>query len=161
MAKKATKKTTDTGIEIAFESGETLAVNLEELNPEIVTKLAIHGLSQKVGDSYAGAELSEAHELAAGVVERLVAGDWQAARASGGGTPRTSILVEALSAATGKELDQALEVIKGMSDDQKKELKKHPAIAKEFTRITAERAVAKAAAAEKALAESDVPALTI
>lgn len=160
MAKKATKKVTDTGVEILFESGEVVAVELSALAPEIVTKLALHGLSQKIGDSYAGAELNEAHELAGSVVERLTAGEWTQAR-EGGGVSRVSMLVEALAAATGKTSDEALEVVKGMSEDQRKELKKHPAIAKEMATIAAERAVAKAAAAEKAAAASDVPALTL
>ena len=160
MAKKASKSVTDTGISIAFESGETVTVELSQLNEDIIRKLALHGLSQKVGDSYAGAELAEAHELAGSVVERLLAGEWQQAR-EGGGAARVSMLVEALAAATGKTNEEALEVVKGMSEDQKKELKKHPAIAKELATIAAERAVAKAAKAEAALAGSDIPALNL
>ena len=160
MAKKASKKVTDSGVEITFESGEVVAVQLSDLSEGIITKLALHGLSQKVGDSYAGAELAEAHELAGNVIERLVAGEWTQAR-EGGGTSRVSMLVEALAAATGKDNDEALEVVKGMSEDQKKELKKHPAIAKELATIAAERAVAKAARAEAAAEASDIPALEL
>ena len=160
MAKKATKKVTDGGVDISFESGDSLIVNLDSLDQSIVTKLALHGLSQKLGDSYAGAELSEAFELASSVASRLLAGEWAQAR-EGGGSTRVSMLVEALAAATGKSNDEALEVVKGMSDDQKKELKKHPAIAKELATIAAERAVEKAARAEAAAAASDVPALVL
>ena len=160
MAKKASKTLTDNGVSIAFESGEVVAVELDQLSPDIVTKLARHGLSQKLGDSYAGAELNEAHELAQSVVDRLIANEWTQAR-EGGGVSRVSMLVEALAAATGKTSDEALEVVKGMSEDQKKELKKHPAIAKEMATIAAERAVAKAALAEKAAAASDVAPLSL
>jgi len=160
MAKKASKKVTDSGIEIAFESGEALAVNLDQLDQSIVTKLAIHGLSQKLGDSYAGAEATEAYDLANNVAARLLAGEWTQAR-EGGGVSRVSMLVEALAAATGKTADEALEVVKEMSEDQKKELKKHPAIAKELATIAAERAVAKAKAAEKAAEGADIPALNL
>jgi hypothetical protein len=160
MAKKASKKVTDSGVEITFESGEVVAVQLDQLSDGIITKLALHGLSQKVGDSYAGAELAEAHELAGSVVKRLIEGEWTQA-STGGGVSRVSMLVEALAAATGKTNDEALEVVKGMSEDQKKELKKHPAIAKELATIAAERAVAKAKRAEEAAAASDAPALTL
>jgi len=161
-AKKATKKVTDSGIDITFESGDALTVNLDQLDQSIVTKLALHGLSQKLGDSYAGAEMAEAFELASSVATRLIEGEWTQAREGGGGGARMSMLVEALAAATGQTAEASLDVVKGMSDEQKKELKKHPAIASKLATIAAERAVEKAAKAEQAAAEAgDLPALPL
>jgi len=159
MAKKATKKVTETGVSIDFENGEALVVELEQLSEDIIRRLALHGMSQKLGDSYAGAEADEAFGLANGVAERLVAGDWAAVRASGGGVTRVSALVEALATVTGQEIEAALGVVKEMSDDQKKDLKKHPAIAAELARISAEKAAAKAAKAATAAEGADLSAI--
>lgn len=150
-AKKATKTVTDSGLEIGFESGETINLNWDDFSPEMQRKLGIHGLSQKVGDSYAGAEASEAYELAKSTSDRLLANEWTQGRESGGGTARVSMLVEALALATGKDTEEALEVVKNMSDEQKKQLRKHPAIAKELAQLQAKRAAEKA---EKAAAEA-------
>lgn len=159
MAKKATKAITDTGVGIDFENGEHLTVKLTQCSEEIVRRLALHGLSQKLGDSYAGAEADEAYGLAENVAQRLIAGDWQAARASGGGTSRVSALVEALATATGKTIDEALAVIKEMSDDQKKQLRAHPSVTSELAKIAATKAAAKAEKA--AVAAQDAPALEL
>lgn len=152
--KKASKTITDTGVDIQFESGQQVSVQLTLLPDDILHRLALHGLSQKLGDSYAGAEPDEAYELAQVVADRLMAGEWTQARSSTGpGTARASMLVEALASATGKDIEQALAVVFGMDEDQRKALKKHPAIAAELARLTAERAVAKAKKAQAAVAD--------
>ncbi len=158
--KKASKNVTDTGISIAFESGQGLELNLEDLSDEMVQRLAIHGMSQKIGDSYAGSDTAdEAFELASGMVDRLKAGDWAAARASGGGAGRVSMLVEALAAATGQSEDECKRVINAMDDAGKKQLKKHAAVAAQLAKITAERAAEKAAKAAAAAEGAELPAI--
>lgn len=159
-SKKATKKITETGISIEFETGQTLDIELSSLSDEMQKKLALHGLSQKVGDSYAGAEADESFELAAAVHERLKNNDWTVTRA-GGGAARVSMLVEALAAATGKDPEETLAVVSAMDDDAKKQLKKHPAIAAELARLSAERAVEKAKAAAASAAASPVEPINI
>ena len=70
------------------------------MNDGIKTRLAMHGYSQKVGDSYAGAEtIEESASRAQAVIDQLLAGEWSQARASGTGAPRTTMLAEALSRA--------------------------------------------------------------
>ena len=108
----------------------------------------MHGLSQKLGDSYAGCEADEAFEKANGVATDLLAGNWSTRVAASG--PRTTQLAEALAAATGKSVEEAATVLEQMDDDQKKDLRKHPQIKVELAKIkaaNAEKAAAKAAEA--------------
>jgi len=157
MAKKATKKVDGDVISITFEHGEALEVNLANIPAEIQQRLAMHGLSQKLGDSYAGCEVEEAAEKANAVAKDLLEGNWSTRVAASG--PRTTQLAEALAAATGKTLEEAATAIEAMDDEVKKDLRKHPQIKVELTRLKAESA---AKAAQKAAEDAKgAPALTI
>jgi hypothetical protein len=128
------------GVTITFENGETLTVKLTDLSEDIVQQLALHGLSQKLGDSYSGeTELPVAKGKAQAVADRLRAGDWRAV-GEGGGGGRITDLATALATVTGKTLEEAVGVIENMTKEQKKELRKHPAINTETKRIAFERA---------------------
>lgn len=157
MAKKASKTVDNETVTIEFVNDATLSVALTELPKDILTRLACHGLSQKLGDSYAGAESAEdAHIAASRVAEELKAGNWTSARASGTGAIRTTLLAEALarvaSKATGSEvtIEDAREVLEEMEDEQKKDLRKDPGIQRVIAEIKVERAkAAEAKAAEE------------
>ena len=157
MAKKATKSIEDNVVTVNFmDAAETKVKGaLSDFSDEIVMKLALHGLSQKLGDSYAGAETIEAAiESAQRVLTDLQAGNWTAARASGGGGVRTTLLAEALaavaSAKTGREITvaEAKEQLDSLSDEQKKAVRKDPAIELEMANIKQRRAAEKAANTE-------------
>lgn len=107
MAKQTVcKKSTDLdlgAVHFAFQDvdadGEAIApliVSLESLPEQIVTNLALHGLSQKIGDSYSGVggDAAEARKLSEGVLARLLEGDWRAAAVAGERKPLE--VVEAL-----------------------------------------------------------------
>jgi len=146
MAKKATKSIDGDLLNVKFEeSGDELSVNLSEIPQEIIHRLAMHGLSQKIGDSYAGVDASEAFAKASAVSKDLLDGNWSTRVAAAG--PRTTQLAEALAAATGKTLDEAASVLENMDDDAKKDLRKHPQIK---VHLAALKAAAAAKAAEKA-----------
>ncbi len=129
-----------------------VSIGLEGLDPAIVRRLALHGLSQKVGDSYSGAEsVNDAIEDAREVIETLVGGKWSERTA---GEPRTSALAAALErvmAQSGQpqSLEQCTEVVKNLSDEQRKGLRNMPAIKAAMSAIKAEKDAA--AAAEKPL----------
>jgi len=149
MAKKAEKKIENDVVTItAIESGESVTVDLNELSNEMQLKLALHGLSQKVGDSYAGCEVDEIIAKATGVINDLKNGDWSS-RVAGSGAPRTTLLAEAVVRATGQTMEVVLGKIAEMDDDAKKNLRNHDQIKQATAAIKAERAVA---AAEKAAA---------
>ncbi len=142
MGKIAKKVPIEGGIQIEFENGEELALRLDELDDVIIRKLAVHGLSQKVGDSYAGAEsIAEAVGLAHGVWTNLKAGLW-GAKVSRGGK-----IVEAIHRVTGKTVEECLELWQGMDDAKQKALRKHADVKHELAVMEMERAAALAEAA--------------
>lgn len=73
----------------------TVAVDVTALTPDLVAKLALHGLKQKVADAAAGAKAfaeennmtvaDAASNLMQKVVDRLHEGDWGAERGAGAG----------------------------------------------------------------------------
>lgn len=69
-------------VAFAFES-ETVEFRLADLSEEMVKRLALHGLSQKLGDSYADSTKVTDPQSAASVVwENLLEGSWGRERAS-------------------------------------------------------------------------------
>ena len=143
MAKVASKIVGDGFVRFEFADGEFLQCTLDKIaSADVMARLALHGISQKVGDAYAGAEsITEARALATSVWNNLVSGLW-AVKATRGGK-----IVEALHRITKQPLDLCLEKFAGMSEDKKKALRKHPDIKRALAEIEAERAAALAEAA--------------
>lgn len=158
MAKKTEKKIEGDIISVKFiETQEELSVNINDIPAETISRLAMHGLSQKLGDSVAGVDGSEMLARMTGVAEDLKAGNWSVRVAASG--PRTTQLAEALAAATGKTLEEAAAKIETMDDDAKKGLRAHAQIKVQLANIKARKATE---AAEKAQAAvGDAPALDI
>lgn len=148
--RKVTKEIAEdnSGVLFTFTDGSTLEAKLAELNDEMKTQLILHGISQKVGDSYAGEDAENCETIATKTWEQLVAGAWSV-RTGGSGGPRISQLAEALASATGQEVSACVEKIADMSDAEKKALRKHPAIEAEIAKIKLAKAQAEA---EKAAA---------
>jgi hypothetical protein len=148
MAKKASKTVEGNVLTVDFVDDTQVSCDLTKLPDEIKTQLALHGLSQKVGDSYAGADSIEAARAAAQrVVDDLIAGRWTAQRAGGGGGPRVTQLAEALArVATASadlpdmSIEEAVEVVSDMEDEQKKALRANAAIKAAMAEIKLERA---------------------
>lgn len=59
---------------IKFEaSGNVITTSLDDLNPEIVVRAALHGINQKLGDTAAGKQGDEAEEAVMAVWEQIKA----------------------------------------------------------------------------------------
>ena len=130
-------------IEFDFQDeGTPIVFDINKMPDNIVANLALHGASQKIGDSYAGAagDYDAARKAAQSVIDQLIAGDWKAARAAG--EPRTTLLVEALSRATGQSMDASAEVIGNMEKEQRVALGRHPEMKEAKAVIQLERAKA-------------------
>lgn len=154
MSKVATKVAVDGGVEFKFSDGETVVVKLEDLNEVICARAAVHGLTQKLGDSYAGADnLRDAKEKFHAVLESLKDGNWNSGRSNVGGGDLLIAFVEA----TGKDEADCRELLAGMPAEQKRELRKHKAIVPIILRLSAERQQAKAEKLAKNAA--DAPSL--
>lgn len=116
------------GVSIEIPGRDAIRVNIADLPEDVVTRLAVHGLSQKLGDSYAGAGKEEqplvyAAKRVSEVAAQLVAGDW---RVTGEGGPRETLLAKALARATGQALETCIEVLAGKQAelDNEEKLKK-------------------------------------
>ena len=142
-------------IEFAFQDeGAAIMFDISKIPDDVIGKLALHGASQKIGDSYAGAngDYEAARKAAQTVIDQLVAGDWGAARAAG--EPRTTLLVEALARATGQPMEKCTVVVNDMEKEQRMALGKHPEVKEAKATILLERAKAdKAKSSAPALSE--------
>ena len=158
MAKqsKAKKKPREdlSGVDFEFAHGATLSINVGDYSKETVKHLVLHGISQKVGDSYSGAESSEdAFALASATHKRLVDGEWAIAR-EGGGRGVTA-LIEALGRAfPDKSEEQCRKVVTDMTEEARKDLANHKRIKAHLEAIKAEKAAKKAA---DAMAAAEAP----
>ena len=120
MAKIAKKVVSADSVTFEFANGKQVVATLEGLTPEIVNRLALHGLSQKVGDSYSSNEGPDDAVLKAqSAYDNLKQGDWNA-KGSGIG----SLLVRAVAKITGKEVEEVAALLDKMEDEKKKALQK-------------------------------------
>jgi hypothetical protein len=138
-----------------FEDGEEAVFEVSRVDDAISSRLMLHGASQKIGDSYAGAgddeiadPLGYAKERVRDTIAQLYAGDWRTAATGTGG-----ILAEAMAAVSGKSREECAEALAGMSDDEKKDLRKKKKIAAALGRIKLQRDAARVARLEKLAAE--------
>ena len=147
MAKIATKSITGNELTISFVGAGTLDVNLFDMSEDMIQRLAMHGLSQKLGDSYSGAlSGKDAERLAQEVYERLKKDIW-ASRSSTG-----SLAAEVLARAVGVDIATAAAKWAEMDDKTKASVKKHPSYQVARAEILAERAAA---------TKTSTPALTL
>lgn len=130
-----TKKTVDTvalTVGFSFADGGSRVYDANELSAEMLNRLIMHGLSQKLGDSYAGKDDHE--ECVEAIWGQLLEGNWGAERGSG---------------LEGKleEAQEALDNYDAMTDDEKRTVAKLG-----VSRTLLEKAVK---AAEKAIEKRD------
>lgn len=128
-------------VQFILGNGLKVVADLAEMPEGVVQQLAIHGLSQKVGDSAAGyskgLEYSNAFGAMQGVVDNLTQGIWASRTGAG-----TSDFVQALCNIKGMELADAQELVDRMSEEQMAQVKKHPQIKLEMARIKEARLAA-------------------
>ena len=131
-------------VQFVLGNGLKVEADMAELPATMVTQLALHGLSQKVGDAAAGFSKAGDYSGAFGamqqVVDNLYAGQWST-RGQGGGI---SDLVQAIAELRGVELDAAQAAIDAMDEEQLKRVTSHPQIKAKVADIKAVR-LAKAA----------------
>lgn len=165
MAKKIVNLENKT---VTFEvDGNEAVFELDRCSPEMVIQLALHGASQKGGDSYAGAAAAVKDSdmsltdyiltTVQGVIDQLYNDDWTVR--VGGAGPRITDLARALAEAYGVSEAEAAEKVGEIDADTKKAVRKHPAIKPILDRLAAERAAAKAEESEKAAGEAELPDL--
>lgn len=145
--KSANAETGD--FEFAFGNGHVIKGNIKDFRHEIQRELLMHGLLQKVGDSYSGAKgnYESAIASAQGVITQLREGKWTAGRSTGEKGPRVGELAEAVARIQKKPVAEVAAILEKADDEKRKALRSHPAVKAAIAAIRAEKA---AAAAEKA-----------
>lgn len=136
-------------ITFTFDDGNTVEFDSRKVSAEISRRAMLHGFSQKLGDSYAGAgkdadPLAYAKAAVNDTIAQLYAGDWRAASVGGGGS-RVSVFVLALARASGATVEEAGEFADSLDEAQTTAWKAKPAIKALMAAIRAEQAAAKAA----------------
>jgi len=141
--KVANKVKFENGVSFEFEGDETYKVDLSEFSSEMLTQLAVHGLAQKLGDSYSNSEsVHEAVEKFYGVLNNLREGVWNPGRSATSG----GIWVEAIARASGKPLAECAEMYSAKSKEEQKAIRKNKSVDAAKRAITIEREQAKLAA---------------
>ena len=146
----------DTG-DVTFtivETGKTLVCNANELSDELQTRVKMHGINAKVGDSAADPE-ADAYAQLVSVWDQLKAGAWNVRGSAG---PRVTVLAEAMfSAQNGNlTLDDVVDKLDAMSKEQRRDIpKKYAKVKSAMEEIRAQRATEKSKAAKKAAAKDE------
>lgn len=132
----------------AFGNGAKLELCLDDLNDDMREQLALHGLSQKGGDSTSN--LSKDRDFAGGyaavqsVLDNLRNGLWSSRAGSS-----TSDLVLAVAKILKIDEEAAAAKIRAASDEQLSAIRKNPQIKGEIAKIQEARAKEAAKAAPK------------
>jgi hypothetical protein len=134
-----------------FKEGQSIEVNLEQLNADIQRRAALHGLAQKIGDAAAGKKGDDAYEACMGVYERIIAGEWQ--KATEKGESRPSMVIEAIFRALTKGgknpvmADLQAKYTGEGAEERRKAALSNPQVKAEYAALQAEAAQARAAKA--------------
>jgi len=154
MAKIATKKVTADSVTFVWADESTpTTIKLSELKPELVTRAALHGISQKGGDSYSQCTtIAEAKANLQATLDAFKQGDWNRSGTASGG-----VWVEAIAAVMNQPVEAILVQWAKKTDAEQAAAKKHPEVMAAKAKIDAARAASKAKAAKK----SDAPAFTL
>lgn len=139
-----------------FADGESRQVNLGEFPADIRDCFAWHGLSQKLGDSYASKQGNDAVEAFDDVLDALRNGTWLQKGESAG--PRTTDLALALHRLKPEkypELVDAAARVAEMSAEEKKAAQNLAVVEHAILEIRAERAAKKKAELEAKISSGD------
>lgn len=127
------------GMAFALGNGLEIEARLSDYSAEIVNQLALHGLSQKVGDSTAsmakGKEFGLAFDTMQAVIANLKAGKWNSGREGAGHADLISAIAKL------KKLDEATvaTAVRGADEATVKAWMKNAKIAAEMAAIKAAR----------------------
>lgn len=136
----------------SFADGTSIEVNVLELPATQQDNLRMHGLEQKLRDSYSGAKGNV--EIIKGsinkVLDNLRGDKWTASRASGETVSRSLEIVQAIANLKGLEASAVQGVYDNATDEQRDTWRKHPAIKAEIASIRAKAAAERAEKAKEA-----------
>ena len=135
-------------LHLNFANGQELAITASQLTNSIMEYAIFHGLKQKLVDAAAisrnpetgrAASVEDKYQAVKVVYDRLLAGQWNAAREGGGATG--GLLLQALVRmyAGRKTADELKAFLADKSDAEKTALRKNPRVATIIDEIRAEQ----------------------
>lgn len=123
-------------VRLDFVNGET---RLFTVPLELISKFALHGAEQKLGDETSGLDDVEDAVLAIDdLMDRLNKGDWAIKRESNG-LAGASVLARALIELTGKAPTAVREDLKALSQAEKNALRDHPKLKPIIEKLEADK----------------------
>lgn len=134
MAQSKLSKSTNVdqrSVTFTTEADDVYTVTLDRFPADIVTRLALHGLSQKLGDCFAGQSLSEGVARFEATLENLERGQWQATQ--------HGALAQAVSNLTGQPLSDVRAMLDTLDKAAKSKLRRDPKVKAELVRMEQER----------------------
>jgi len=135
-------------------TGNEFEAKLDELSPDIIKALTLHGLNVKLGDGANVPGNNDPEETMKKIWDNLRDGVFSN-RTANGGEKKPTILAEAFQRATERDMAEILERLNTMSVEALKELKSHAQIKSAIKTIKAERAAAEAKVAKKIAAKEE------
>ena len=139
FAKKSYDESTGV-VSIEFGNGKVVELDTNTCSPEMKTLLMLHGASQKIGDSYAGAkgDFASAVASAQAVVDQLLAGEWTSSGEERG--PRLAELAEAIARIKGVPVEKAMAAVEKATDEQRKGFRANAQVKAAIAQARAEKA---------------------
>jgi len=107
LIKATSKETMSVSIEVVGVESGPVEYPITELSQEIVDQLALHGLSQKLGDSAAGKEGADAESSIAETWSNLVEGKFKGERAGGERMPSKKSMAATLEGLSPEEQEES------------------------------------------------------
>lgn len=137
-------------VEFSFVGLEPEEVKLSDFSEEVQLHFALHGMSQKLGDSYSSCkgDVAAAHKMFTDTKAQLLAGDWRSSAGEGESKPRTTELAEALARIKGVPLEEVQNALSAATDEEKKTLRSNERVKTVIAVIRAEKQQAKFAKLE-------------
>lgn len=132
----------DTGLVVfTFGNDKSVEIDSNRIPEETRKQLMLHGISQKAGDSYAGAKGNYAEAISAveSIRDQLYAGVWKAAREDDA-RPRLAELAEAIARIKSVALEAATAAVEKATDDQRKTWRSNAKVKAVIAQMRAEKA---------------------
>lgn len=129
----------------AFSNGKVVKLELGKISDVNRVRLALHGASQKAGDSYAGDEtVEDAIKSCESTIQDLYNGNWSTRSV---GSPRSTLLAQAISRISKADIKQVVAQLEAMEEEKVKAIAKHPQIKAMINTIKGEKLAAESAGA--------------
>lgn len=122
-----------------FANGASATVELDSFNADLQLAFALHGISQKFGDSYASATtVTEARSAFDDLYDQLMNGDWEKRR-EGGKAKEEPLLVEALARIYNSPVEAVRPLVEAMKPAERRAMEADGEVARMILAIRAER----------------------